>query len=66
MITTDDFDCLSIEIARDRLAVWVDDMMRQVTLPDAQRDVAELVGLLIETEARAHTNQMIGSPRQRH
>jgi hypothetical protein len=43
----DDFDCLSIEIASGRLAVWTDAGMREATLPHAPRDAAKVLGRLI-------------------
>ena len=41
MIRDDDFDCLGIEIAGERLVVWTGWGMQEVILPHAPRDVAE-------------------------
>ena len=51
MIRDDDFDCLGIEIAGERLVVWTDWGMREVILPHSPRDTAEVIGSLIQSQA---------------
>jgi hypothetical protein len=51
MIRDDDFDCLGIEIAGERLVVWTDWGMQEVILPHAPRDTAEVIGSLIQSQA---------------
>jgi hypothetical protein len=52
MIRDDDFDCLGIEIAGERLVVWTDWGMQKVILPHAPRDTAEVIGSLIQSHRR--------------
>ena len=50
MIRDDDFDCLGIEIAGERLVVWTDRGIQEVILPHTPRDVAEVLGSLIRDQ----------------
>jgi hypothetical protein len=50
MIRDDDFDCLGIEIAGERLVVWTDWGMREVILPHSPRDTAEVIGSVIQSQ----------------
>ena len=50
MIRDDDFDCLGIEIAGERLVVWTDRGIQEVILPHSPRDTAEVIGSLIRDQ----------------
>jgi hypothetical protein len=51
MVKEDDFDSISIEVTSERLVVWTAAGTREVPLPHATRDVAEVLGSAIGEQA---------------